>query len=136
MTVSELRAGVLRGTALAVLAAAVVAGGLGGVPGALGVLSGGALAALSFRSLAARVAAVTGPVWTAPVAGRAEPVGRGESVTWVVLAGLRFLVVSAAAVTLFATGWAHPVAWLAGYTALPLMVVAQGLRLAREERSA
>jgi hypothetical protein len=116
MTVSELRSGVLRGTALAVLAAAAAAGWLGGVPGAVGVLSGGALAALSFHILSARVAAT--------VAGPAS---------WVILAGLRFAAVSAAAVALFATGWAHPVAWLAGYTALPLAVVLQGLRLARTE---
>jgi hypothetical protein len=37
---------------------------------------------------------------------------------------------------LFVAGWAHPVAWLAGYSALPLAVVLQGLRLAREERRA
>jgi hypothetical protein len=30
-------------------------------------------------------------------------------------------------------GWAHPVAWLVGYSALPLAVVLQGLRMAREE---
>jgi hypothetical protein len=119
MTVSELRSSVLRGTALAVLAAAAAAGWLGGVPGARGVLSGGALAALSFHVLSARVAATgPGPAWTAP---------------WVILAGLRFAAVSAIAVILFATGWAHPVAWLAGYTALPLAVVLQGLRLARAE---
>jgi hypothetical protein len=119
MTVRELRSGVLRGTALTVVAGAIVGGWLGGLPGALGVLSGGALAALSFRVLAARVSAVAaGTTWTAP---------------WVILAGLRFAAVSAAAVILFATGWAHPVAWLAGYTALPLAVVLQGVRLARAE---
>src|SRR5688572_18080392 len=119
---SELARGVLRRTAVAVLAGAVVAGWLGGTPGALGVLTGGALAALSFRLLAARVAATTsGPATTAP---------------WVVLAGLRFAVVSGVAVALFASGWAHPVAWLAGYSALPLAVVLQGLRLAREESRA
>jgi hypothetical protein len=119
MTVSELRSGVLRATALAVVAGAVGAGWLGGRPGALGVLSGGVLAALSFRILTARVAATAaGPAWTAP---------------WVMLAALRFATVSAVAVLLFATGWAHPVAWLAGYTVLPLAVVLQGLRLARAE---
>jgi hypothetical protein len=122
MTVSDLTAGVLRGTALAVLAASVVGAWLGGVPGALGVLSGGVLGGLSFRLLASRVAAATsGPAVRAP---------------WVVLAGLRFAVVSGVAVALFASGWAHPVAWLVGYSALPLAVVLQGLRLAREESRA
>jgi predicted permease len=37
------------------------------------------------------------------------------------------------AALLFVAGWAHPVAWLAGYSALPLALVVQGLRLAREE---
>jgi hypothetical protein len=40
------------------------------------------------------------------------------------------------AAALFAAGWAHPVAWLAGYSVLPLAVVLQGLRLAREESRA
>ena len=35
-----------------------------------------------------------------------------------------------------AAGWVHPVAWVAGYSALPLAVVLQGLRLAREESRA
>jgi hypothetical protein len=33
----------------------------------------------------------------------------------------------------FAGGWVHPLAMLAGYTVLPIAVVTQGLRLAREE---
>jgi hypothetical protein len=120
--VSDLTAAVTRRTVLAGLAAAVAAGWLGGMPGALGVLTGGALAVLSFRLLAARaVAAASGPALTAP---------------WLVLASLRFAAVSGAAAALFAAGWAHPVAWLAGYSVLPLAVVLQGLRLAREESRA
>jgi hypothetical protein len=119
MSVSELTAGVTQRTALLVLPAALAGGWLGGGPGALGVLSGGALAILSFRLLASRaVAAASGPAPAAP---------------WVVLAGARFAAVGAAAAVLFVTGWAHPVAWLAGYSALPLAVVLQGLRLARAE---
>jgi hypothetical protein len=122
MTVSDLAGGVLRRTAVAVLAGTALGAWLAGASGALGVLTGGALAAVSFRLLAARVAATTsGPATTAP---------------WVVLAGLRFAVVSGVAVALFASGWAHPVAWLAGYSALPLAVVLQGLHLAREESRA
>jgi ATP synthase I subunit len=123
MTASDLTTGVTQRTALAVLVAAVAGGGLGGTPGVLGVLAGGALGLGSFRLLAARLSAVapTGPALTAP---------------WPVLAGLRLAIVTGVAAVLFVTGWAHPVAWLAGYTALPLAVVLQGLRLAREESRA
>lgn len=119
MTGRELTAGVTRQATLIVLVAALAAGWLGGVRGALGVLTGGALGILGFRVLAARVGAVAaGPVLTAP---------------WLVLAGARFLVVSGAAALLFVGGWAHPIAWLAGYSVLPVALVLQGLRLAREE---
>jgi ATP synthase I chain len=123
MTASDLTSGVTRRTALAVLVAALAGGWLGGVPGALGVLAGGALGLVSFRLLAARVRAVSaiGPTLTAP---------------WPLLAGLRFAAVAGVAGLLFVHGWAHPVAWLVGYSALPLAVVLQGLRLAREERDA
>jgi hypothetical protein len=121
MTVADLTAGVTRRTALAVLPAALAGGWLGGAPGALGVLAGGALALVSFRLLASRALAAAGPAPTAP---------------WVVLAGMRFAAVAAVAAALFVAGWVHPVAWLAGYSALPLAVVLQGLRLAREESRA
>jgi ATP synthase I chain len=123
MTASDLTSGVTRRTALAVLVAALAGGWLGGVPGALGVLAGGALGLVSFRLLAARVRAVSalGPTLAAP---------------WPLLAGLRFAAVAGVAGLLFVHGWAHPVAWLVGYSALPLAVVLQGLRLAREERDA
>jgi hypothetical protein len=120
--VSELTAGVVRWTAAAVVAAALAAGALAGGPGALGVATGGALALVSFRLLAARVAAVGA--------------GAAPGASWSLLAGLRFAVVSGVAAALFVAGWAHPVAWLVGYSALPLAVVLQGLRLAREERVA
>jgi hypothetical protein len=120
MTVSELTAGVTQRTALAVLPAALAGGWLGGASGALGVLAGGALALGSFRLLASRAQAAA----SAPAA------------PWVVLAGVRFAAVGGVAAVLFVAGWVHPVAWLAGYSALPLAVVLQGLRLAREESRA
>jgi hypothetical protein len=123
MTVSDLTTGVTQRTAPAVLVATIVAGWLGGAPGALGVLAGGALGLLSFRVLAARVRAVT-------------DAGPGLSVPWLLMAGLRFVAVSGAAVLLFVGGWAHPVAWLVGYSVLPFAVLLQGLRLAREESRA
>jgi hypothetical protein len=123
MTASDLTTGVTQRTALAVLVAAVAAGWVGAAPGALGVLAGGALGLASFRLLAARVRAVAA----------AGPATTGA---WSLLAGLRFAGVAGAAALLFVHGWAHPVAWLAGYSALPLAVVLQGLRLAREEQDA
>jgi hypothetical protein len=122
MTERELTTGVTQQAAVAVLVIAVAGGWLGGAPGALGVLAGGALGLVGFRLLAARVRAMAaGPALAAP---------------WVMLAALRFAAVSGVTALLFVGGWAHPVAWLAGYTALPLAVVLQGLRLAREERRA
>jgi hypothetical protein len=122
MTTRELTTDVTRQTVVVVLVAAGAGGWLGGVPGALGVLAGGGLGLVGFRLLAARVRAVaTGPALAAP---------------WALVASLRFAAVSGVAALLFVGGWAHPVAWLAGYSALPLALVLQGLRAAREERSA
>ena len=120
MTARDLTTGVTRQAAIAVLVAAIAGGWLGGAPGALGVVAGGALGIAGFRVLAVRVGALTaaGPTLTAP---------------WMVLAGLRFTAIAGMAALLFVAGWAHPVAWLAGYSALPLALVVQGLRLAREE---
>jgi hypothetical protein len=122
MTRRELTTGVTQQTAVAVAVAAIGGAWIGGGPGAVGVLSGGALGLVGFRLLAARVRALAaGPMPAAP---------------WALLASLRFAAVSGVAALLFVGGWAHPVAWLVGYSALPLAVVLQGLRLAREERPA
>ena len=117
MTASELTARVTLTTAIAVLPLTLAGTWLGGVPGALGVLAGGALALGSFRALAARATAAT------------------VSTAWLLTAALRFAAVAAVAALLFVQGWAHPLAVLAGYTVLPVMLVAQGLRLARESAS-
>jgi hypothetical protein len=122
MTRRELTTGVTRQTAIVVAAAALAAAWVGGGPGAVGVLSGGALGLVGFWLLTARVGAVVaGPATAAP---------------WALLASLRFAAVSGVAALLFVGGWAHPVAWLVGYSALPLALVLQGLRAAREERRA
>jgi len=47
--------------------------------------------------------------------------------------GLRLAAVAALAALAFAGGWVHPIAVLVGYTVLPVALVMQGLRLAREE---
>ena len=117
MTASELTARVTVTTALAVVALALVAGWLGGTPVLAGVLAGGTLAVLGFRALASR----------ATVAGAATG--------WLLTAGLRFAAVGAILAVLFVTGWAHPIGVLVGYSALPVIVVVHGLRLARESAS-
>ena len=114
MTASELTARVTWTTVLAVLPLALGGAWLAAAPGALGVLAGSALALGSFRLLAARAVAVA------------------PGTLWIVTAGLRFTGVIAVAALLFVSGWAHPVAVLAGYSLLPVVVVTQGLRLARE----
>jgi ATP synthase I chain len=122
MTRRELTTGVTQQTAVVVAVAALAAAWVGGHAGVVGVLSGGALGLIGFWLLAARVRAVaTDPAPAAP---------------WALLASLRFAAVAGVAALLFVGGWAHPVAWLVGYSALPLALVLQGLRAAREERSA
>ena len=113
MTSSDLTTRVTRRTAAAVAVLALGGGWLGGAPGAAGVLAGGALALGSFRWLAARVAAVSA--------------GSSMSSTWIAVTGLRLAAFA------FAGGWVHPIPLLVGYTVLPVALVMQGLRLAREE---
>lgn len=102
---------------LALAAAAVI---LGGMPAAVGVLAGGALAVVNFRWLAALAAATTAA-------------GRAPGAAWLAMAGLRFTVCAAVCAALFLSGAAHPVALLAGFTALPCVLITRGLAAAREE---
>jgi len=119
MTSSDLTTSVMRFTAAAVVVLMAAGGWLGGAPGAIGVLMGGVLALGSFRWLAARVAAVS--------------VGPAMPSSWIASTGLRLAVVAALAAVAFKGGWVHPIALLTGYTVLPVAVVMQGLRVAREE---
>jgi hypothetical protein len=119
MTGRDLATSVTLPTAIAAVVVSLAGGWAGGAPGALGVLTGGALGLAGFRLLARRVrAAAAGPAPAAP---------------WVALAALRFAAVAGVAALLFVHGWAHPVAWLVGYSLLPVVLVVQGLRGAREE---
>jgi hypothetical protein len=118
MTPSELVARVTRETCVVTAVLVGPAALLGGPAGALGVLAGGTLTVLSFRWLAARAAAAVG--------GHA----RGG---WLAAAGLRFGASMAACGALLATGWAHPLALLAGVTVLPCAVVRLGLTASGEE---
>ena len=103
---------------LLVVTVALVALWVGGVPGLLGVLAGGALALGDFWWLAARLDAAS--------------TGQGGAAAWGAMAGLRLGGVAIAVAALFVTGWFHPVALVVGLSALPCALVARGLRLARE----
>src|SRR5216110_2416339 len=102
MTPGELTARVTLDTSAAVSALAALGAFLGGAPVAVGTLAGGALAVVNFRWLA-----------------------------WLIGAGLRFTACMAACAWLLSTGWAHPIALMAGFSVLPCDVIARGLALGR-----
>ena len=93
---------------------------LGGTEAALGAAAGAGLAVGNFRWLVSRVPAPSG------AAGAA-------SALWPMTAGLRFIAFGAVCAALLASGWAHPVALVAGLTTLPCALVGHGLRAARQE---
>lgn len=107
-------------TCALVLALAVGAAVVRGASAGVGVLAGGALTLVNFRWLAAHAAA----------AGAA---GGAPGAAWLATAGLRFVACTVACAALFLSGAAHPLALLAGVTALPCVLVARGLAAAREE---
>ena len=116
-TMNDIRMRVTIDAGLLVAAVALVALFLGGVPGLLGVLAGGALALGDFWWLAARL----------------DGLGAGTgSAAWGAMAGVRLAGVAVAVAALFVTGWFHPVALVVGLSALPCALVARGLRRARE----
>jgi hypothetical protein len=97
----------------------LLAGWLAGITTTLGVVAGGVLAAGNFWWLAGRAVAVT--------AGSA---GGG----WLLGFALRFGALAAACGALLASGWAHPVALVAGLSVLPCVLVARGLGRMHEAR--
>jgi hypothetical protein len=120
MTPSDLTRRVTRDVCALGMALALAGAWLGGTAGALGVVAGAALALGNFRWLAARARATAGTAAT-------------TRALWSIGAGLRFVAFGGACAALLAAGWAHPVALVAGLTALPCAIVGQGLRAAREE---
>ncbi|PYM31273.1 MAG: hypothetical protein DME15_18270 [Candidatus Rokuibacteriota bacterium] len=119
MTPGELTVRVTLDVCAAVAALAALGAWLGGAPAALGVLAGGALAVVNFRWLAARAAA-------------AIAAGGAPAAAWLLGAGLRFAACMVACGLLLVSGWAHPVALVAGFSVLPCAVIARGLASARE----
>jgi hypothetical protein len=100
---------------------ALAAAWLGGTAGALGAAAGVALALGNFRWLAARVQASHGD-------------GGAGRVLWSLTAGLRLLAFGGLCAVLLVSGWADPVALVAGLTTLPCALVGHGLRTAGGER--
>jgi hypothetical protein len=101
----------------AVAALVLLAGLIGGVPVAAGVGAGGALAIANFRWLAGCVVGI--------LDGVPAPGG------WALGFGLRLIVLGAAIAGLLASGWAHPLGVVAGFTVLPCALVRQGFAQAR-----
>jgi len=114
-------------TCAAAAALAAPAAWIGGAPAGLGMLAGAALAIGNFRWLVARAAAVTGAT-----AGT----GKAAASVWIVGSGLRFGASLAACTLLLASGWAHPIALLVGFTLLPCDLIVRGLAAARAEARA
>ena len=120
MTPSDLIWRVTRDVCALGAALALAAAWLGGPAGAVGAAAGVALALGNVRWLASRVPGSSG------TSGAARAL-------WSMMAGFRFIVFGAVCAALLATGWAHPVALVAGLTALPCALVAHGVRAARLE---
>ena len=98
----------------ATLAVAAVAGWVGGIPGAGGAAAGGAIALVNFRWLARGAAIALG-----------QPRVRSFALVRV---GLRHAVTFSALALALSTGWAHPIAVIAGLSVLPPVLIAHGLR--------
>lgn len=105
----------------AVLALTAAAGWIGGAQWAAGVAGGGAIALVNFRWLARSVADI------AALAGEDRTAVVGWRGMW-----LRHLLTVGALGFFVGGGWAHPLAVIVGLSVLPPVLVAQGLRAARE----
>ncbi len=98
----------------AILLVAAVAAWSGGTAGATGAAAGGVIALANFR-------------WMARGAATTLAAGRAPRLAFA-LAGLRYLGAFGAMALVLSTGWAHPVALVAGLSVLPPVLILQGLR--------
>ncbi len=113
---SELSLRVLVLTLAAVLPLAALASWLGGSRAGFGLLAAGALTSANFFWLARQLSAA-GPTVDA----------QRRRLAWIVSAGVRFGVLMIALAMVMLSGWAHPLAVVAGLTVLPCAVVAAAL---------
>jgi hypothetical protein len=103
----------------AMLVLALLASWLGGAPAGLGVTAAGALAIANFWWLARGVSSTAAS-------------GRQARLVWTLSAGSRFVALLAAFAFLFASGWVHPAAVVAGLTVVPGALIFEGLHAARK----
>jgi hypothetical protein len=120
MTPADLTSRVSRDACVLGVAVAGPATWLGGLDAALGALAGVGIALGNFRLLA----------WRARAADGAASTARS---LWSIVAGLRLLAVLGAVGAVLVSGHADPLAVVAGLSVLPVVVVANGLRAARQE---
>ena len=121
MTVSELAARVTVQAGGVFLASGLVAASLGHPGIALGIVAGGALGVLNFRWLSRSAAHATGALAGEPVRG-----------WWLLVAGVRFLVMFTALSAVLASGWINPLALMAALAIVPTLLIVHGLRTVRE----
>jgi len=116
----EFRLRVTLETVISVAALAVPAAWLAGPSAAIGVLAAGVLAVANFW-------------WLSRAVSEADPaVARARAGSWMLVTGARFTILFAAFAALCAGGHAHPVAVVVGLSVLPCVLIARGLRSARE----
>jgi ATP synthase I chain len=103
----------------AVAILSLASGLVAGIPIAIGIGAGGALAITNFRWLSGRVMSILD----------GAPAPRG----WALGFGLRLAALAGAAAGLMASGAAHPLGVVVGLTVLPCALVLRGLRQACAE---
>lgn len=108
-------------SAAAVTVLAGLSAWLGGAGGAIGAAAGGAIGIVNFRWISRAGAAMASPSGVAASASGAA-----------FLAGLRYLASFGALAATLVSGWAHPLAVMAGLTVLPVSVIVRGLAAARD----
>jgi hypothetical protein len=120
MNPGDLTSRVSRDACVMGVAVAGPAAWLAGLDGALGAAAGAGIAVGNFRWLASRLT---------------KPVGAGPArrSLWTLGAVVRLGALTAAVGGVLVSGHAHPLAVVAGLSVLPVAVVVQGLRAAREE---
>ncbi len=115
MIITDLVSRVTLLTMGAILAVAMLAAWLAGPSGAVGTGAGGGIALLDFRWLARGV--------------RGAALGQRRGGAALAGVGLRHIASFAALALALSSGWAHPLAVIAGVSVLPPVLIAQGLSM-------